>query len=162
MSVKADKVVELITDAFRGVTRKDGVSLHQASVLDEFGTKEEFAEAKKLDVDESWLDVPIGLLEKLQVFPHLDKVGFRYYLPAYMVWMIQNCKSSRSFSKDALIYALIRRSLDDPMVEKYEFLDVSQKRAVAIFLKFCESECAGFVDAKAAVDALHSYWREWC
>jgi hypothetical protein len=51
-------LIEEIHLAFDGVSREHGVSLRESLVIDDYGSSEERAEAKKQDTETRWQDVP--------------------------------------------------------------------------------------------------------
>jgi hypothetical protein len=89
--LEADVLLKLIEDAFDGVTRGDAITLHQATVIDDYGSEDEFLAAAKFDTEVRWQDVPdSAIVENPAPFHFLDNAGFRYYLPAFMSWAIRN------------------------------------------------------------------------
>ena len=86
------EVIDAITGAFDGVWREDGVTLHQARVLDDYGDEEEQAAARKKDKDTRWQDVPDRWIERdlANTLPFLCPKSFRYYIPAFMIWSLKN------------------------------------------------------------------------
>ena len=87
----ADELLELIERAFDRVKRDEGITLHQAVVIDAYGSEEEFLAAGKLDTELRWQDVPDDdISTNTSIFSFLDAKGFRYYLPAAMSWSIRN------------------------------------------------------------------------
>jgi len=52
------ELVHLIGTAFQDVRRGDGVTLHEANVIDDYGSPKHRAAARELDKDHSRLDVP--------------------------------------------------------------------------------------------------------
>lgn len=89
--MEAGELLDLIKKAFDGVERGDGVTIHQATVIDDYGTEEEFVAARKLDTENRWQDVPdSALADNPHALTFLDAAGFRYYLPARMSWSIRN------------------------------------------------------------------------
>src|SRR4051794_16144118 len=104
MTAERQSLIEEITAAFDGVSREGGISLHEAEQIDCHGIAEERAEARKVDTDRRWQDVPDQWLEELPAVPHfLDAVGFRYYLPAYMIWAMKRGKESDSATADSIV-----------------------------------------------------------
>lgn len=152
-------LIKQITKAFEGVTRDGGVSLHEAREIDNYEGAEGRAEARKKDTDCRWQDVPEEWIEHFyDVFPFFDAKGFRYYIPAYMVWTLKNYKSSQSNSVDFTIYALgVYERVDDPYY-RFRLLNAEQSKAVCNFLKFMATYGAYWVDAGAARRALNQYW----
>lgn len=110
---KAALIAE-VNAAFDGVSREGGVSLHESYVIDDYGSEAQRLEARKLDTEMRWQDVPdedIAAGDSCLSF--LDEIGFRYYIPAYIVWSLHNMDDedpelpgydSNSFA--SLIYAL--------------------------------------------------------
>ena len=99
-------IIQEITDAFDGVSREGGISLHEAEEIDCRGTPEQFAAARWLDTDQRWQDVPGTWLEEFPSVPFfLDPIGFRYYLPAYMIWSLRN-EDSSSATADNVVSCL--------------------------------------------------------
>ena len=82
-----ERIIDQIRLAFAHVSREDGVTLHEAKVIDDYGSADERIAARVLDLDSHWQDVPDHLIEEHQeTLCFVDPKGFRYYLPAYMVW----------------------------------------------------------------------------
>ena len=82
---KAALIAE-ITSAFDGVPREDGGTLHQADVIDGYGSPEEKAAARAKATETQWQDVPEDAIRFTgAVLRFLDAQGFRYYLPAYLI-----------------------------------------------------------------------------
>jgi len=96
--VGADELLALIEEAFDGVERGEGITLHQARVIDDYGSDEDVFAARKLDTEERWQDVPVSVLsvsplrerKNTQFLDFLDPAGFRYYLPFAMSFAIRN------------------------------------------------------------------------
>ena len=51
-------LIDEITSAFQDVRRGNGVTLHEATVIDSYGSMEERAKARKKDTERRWQDVP--------------------------------------------------------------------------------------------------------
>jgi hypothetical protein len=89
--ISADDLLWLIEEAFDGVERGVGITLHQASVIDNYGSEEDFVAAAKLDTEERWQDIPDSTIKaNPHVFTFLDPLGFRYYIPAAMSFAVTN------------------------------------------------------------------------
>jgi hypothetical protein len=107
-------LMEEITAAFDGVSRENGVSLSEAWVIDDYGSDEERAEARKEDTETRWQDVPDeDIAYGYSCLSFLDEIGFHYYIPAYMVWYLRYIDnedpedpSYGSNTFESLIYAL--------------------------------------------------------
>jgi hypothetical protein len=151
------QLVEEIAAAFDGVGREGGVSLHEAEEIDCHGTPEKRAEARKLDIDTRWQDVRDEWIEQFPSVPFfLDARGFRYYLPAYMIWALRN-PNSESAAEDAVVDNLL---LDEKVSELLPLLTDQQKQVICRWLRNVEK---GYYDperrAGRAIDAL---WGRYC
>lgn len=169
---RAEEVAGEILRSFAGVTRDDGVTLHEALVIDDYGSDAERAAARELDTDRRWQDVPGHLIEGHSDALHfVDPKGFRYYLPAYMVWALRHFRTSDSFSVDHVIFSLTLGKGSDAntglcdmrgwALERFRLLTGDQSRAVCRFLRFMagQERCA---DAGVAKAALNAFWGEYC
>jgi uncharacterized protein DUF6714 len=157
-------VVEQIHRAFAGVGREGGVSLHEAVVIDNYGSQEERETARTLDMEATWQDIPETDIEQCDTaLTFLDPIGFRYYLPAYMVWTLNHYEHSESMSVDSTIYALdycfLFRGL---AMERFRPFSREQSEAVCAFLHFIAEEAGGMADDTAARRALKRYWGQFC
>jgi hypothetical protein len=85
-----------IQTAFRGVTLGGGISLRQAQLIDNFGRatqKDASASFGDPEVTDDWAWVSLDELER-DCIAHLDALGFRYYIPALMVSVLNHYDSS--------------------------------------------------------------------
>ena len=137
-------LIEEITAAFDGVSRQGGVSMLEARVIDDYGSDEERAKARRQDNETRWQDVPdekIGGGNGHEALSFLDPIGFHYYLPAYLVWYLRNVDSDWDHntlsSVDFHLAAGYKKGeIEDYYRGKYEMLSLIQTRAVAHFLEF--------------------------
>ncbi len=156
-------LIEQITKAFDGVSRDNGVSLHEARAIDDYEGESGRAAARQKDTESRWQDVPVQWLEEFSdVFHFFDAKGFRYYLPAYMIWAIKNYQITKSNSLDMMIYSLdVYEDKDFPDYDPYHrfrLFNQEQVKAVAAFLRFMVNYGRDWVDARAADRALRKYW----
>ena len=87
---KKQSIIEEITTAFDGVSRENGVSLHEAMAIDNYESAEERTKARAEDTEMRWQEVPDDAIRFLDaVLSFLDAKGFRYYTPAYLVWYLK-------------------------------------------------------------------------
>lgn len=101
-------LVAEIEVAFDGVVREDGTTLHEARAIDDHSSAQKRAAARTMDTDQRWQDVPIADLLCFGggSFCFLDKKGFRYYLPAYMICVLSNFENPKLRDLDFFIYNL--------------------------------------------------------
>lgn len=153
---KKAALIKEIERAFDGVEREDGVTFHEARVIDDYGSDAERAQARLEDTENRWQDVPDELLiNGDQIISFLDVKGFRYYLPAYLVWYLRYMDNEdEEFSSDTFdsvdFYLMAwhepgkeaRNSFDALILiclEQFKSLNFEQSKAVAHFLEFrCE------------------------
>ena len=133
------RLIKAITAAFDGVWREDGVTLHQARVLDDYGDEEEQAAARKKDKDTRWQDVPDRWIERdlANTLPFLCPKSFRYYIPAFMIWSLKNYDRADSPASDYTIYALeLTDEIRDMQLERFQMFNDEQSGAIARFLDY--------------------------
>jgi hypothetical protein len=150
-----EEVIADIRNAFKGVHRNTGHTIEEAELMD--GGKEtagQLAEARARAKDREWSEVPPHVIEThFTGLSFLDADGLRYYLPAFMIWSLQNLLSD-SPTVDFTIYKLL-----------YDYREVftqEQCRAICRFLRFMADHSDGQADETAATDALAAFWGEFC
>jgi len=156
------EVVRAIEKAFDGVLRGNGITLHQADAIDDRASEEEQLQARRLDIDSRWQDVPDELIARFSSqLSFVDGEGFRYYIPAFMRWAITHYETSNSFTIDSTIYNF-GQIFDFPtsgVAMAVPLFTESQLRAIALFLLHMRS--AERVDAKHAQLALDIFWARY-
>ena len=88
--MRREEAIASIVEAFRGVDRDDAFTLHEAQLADQgLGRRisaKELADAKRLDPQQDWRDIPGSALEECNAaLSHLSAGGWRFYIPAYML-----------------------------------------------------------------------------
>lgn len=140
-------LIQEITVAFDGVSREGGVSLSEAWVIDDYGSAEERAEARSQDIESRWQDVPDeDIAHGYSCLSFLDPIGFRYYIPAYIVWYLRNIDNedpdSPFFSSNTFEYLIYALTLENSgnweayYLNKYSLFTPSESKAIAHFLEF--------------------------
>jgi hypothetical protein len=162
----AEAIIEEIRHAFRAVSLGDGITLHEALVIDNYGSDAERSAARKLDTDCHWEDVPDQLLEANDsVLSFVDPKGLRYFLPAYMVWSLRNFQTSESFSHNHPICTLALSesgSMRQWDLKRFEVFNDEQARAICRFLRFMAQQDEDIVCTNEASSALSAYWGRFC
>ena len=106
--LEADELLDLIENTFDGVARGEAITLHQANVVDDYGSQDEFLAAAKNDTESRWQDVPDSAIAEIPgPFHFLDYAGFRYYIPAYMCWAARNYTEDSSDSAAFFTYLAV-------------------------------------------------------
>jgi hypothetical protein len=116
------------------------ITIHEAEVIDNYGSAAERTAASKLDAEERWERVPDEDIEACTTaLCHLDPEGWRYYLPAYMIWSLKHFRVSDSIVSDFTIYTFGPSSSDSPLddynMARFRLLNQAQSRAVCRFLR---------------------------
>ena len=162
---EAEGIIAEIHRAFADVSREDGVTLQEALVIDEYGSAEERLAARERDTDRRWEDVPEHMIgEHDSVLCFMDPKGFRYYLPAYMVWSLRNYETSETWSHNHPICSLALSDSDSPRkweIERFVLFDEEQARAIYRFLHFMAQRDELSVCVDEARKALDAYWCEF-
>ncbi|MEZ5536943.1 MAG: DUF6714 family protein [Thiolinea sp.] len=95
---------------------------------------------------------------------YVDKVGMRFYLPAYMVWYLKNLGGDAVWT-DHTLYSLDdhpqHAQLAEHHRERFSLFTPEQLRACALFVKFCATDEAGFTDTDFAQEKYDSYWSKY-
>ena len=159
-----DAVIRQIEIAFDGVDRKFGVSLHEACVIDDYGSKWEQMKARMTDTEWRWQDVPeADIARYFWILSFLDPIGFRYYMPAYMLFTLKNYLHTDSMSTDATIYSLgLSDSFREHTMERFNLFTRPQSEATYAFPRFMANYSCGRADDDAARKALEQYWGRFC
>jgi hypothetical protein len=107
MSANAQQIITLIEDAFGGVTLENGISLREAIVLDNYGTRKERRQARSQDELEDWSRIPDETIARCSSsLAFLDAKGMRFHLPAFMRFALRHYLRSDSESINYTIYQL--------------------------------------------------------
>lgn len=149
-----------IRQAFHGVQR-GRITLHEAEVIDDHGTAVQRAQARRIDSESAWEDIPARHIQGCpDALCHLDPESWRYYLPRYMECALQD---RRSAVGDRAIYTLLLtddRSINDRSRARFRELDQAQSQAVSEFLAYQAAQGAAHGDAEAASKALALFWKK--
>ena len=121
-------------------------------------------EARRLDTEKRWQDVPAADIARYHwILSFLDPIGFRYYLPAYMVWTLKNYECNDSMSDESTIFALgILEKYHAHIMERFVLFSRPQAEAVCAFLRFIEKYAFVCGYNEDAHKALKQYWGRFC
>jgi hypothetical protein len=161
----AEAIIDAIRRAFAGVP-PGRITLHEAEIMDGYPSAAECQQARVLDTDVSWDQVPDAAIEECPTaLNYLDHEGWRYYVPAYMIWSLRYFRSSDSIVSDFTIYTF-DPSASNPQLRKYKrerfrLLDHAQSCAVCRFLRFMAAN-DDLADWRVANIALTEYWGKFC
>ena len=136
MNIIHSKLIQKIQIAFKNVKLEDGVSLNMTEYKDSSGSIPEYKEKSLLDERNDWSAIPDSTLEQFTVtFSFTDLKGFRFYIPAYMIWTIKNFDKSNSIIGNFTIYAI------DPnhyIFDKTSFTDWFTREQITVMCSFLE------------------------
>ena len=148
--MNSTELLHAIREAFRNIKLEDGVSLNMTEYNDSSGMVKRFKQLAVNDERDDWQKIDDTTLEEFTVtFSFTDWKGFRFYLPAYMIWMIRH-PESLCIIGDNTIYALdpdVILTLYNKTVDR--ILDKQQLEAVVQFLQYCVED-PGHCDADVA------------
>lgn len=148
-----------IEDAFAGVQLGGGLSLNQTKAVDNYRrgySTEEFTRLPQHEVTDDWTQIPFEALDSADALAHLDRRGFRYYIPALMLRLLDNYDPTSMMSIGTL-------SILYPKTESWEYLysrlTKAQMRAIAHFLQSLPALVElDTEDTKRVKRALRNYW----
>ena len=155
-----EDIITAIEEAFAGVAR-GAVTLHEAEIIDDYGTEAERLHARTYDPEVNWRDVPDSSIQECPAaLSFVDPVSWRFYLPAYMRFGLRHLRDPRNSAIDHAIYSLDGGGTPQRgefTLERFRTLNEAQARAVRRFLIFA-SENGDHCDDRVAKDALEAYW----
>lgn len=158
-----EDLIEEIRSSFNNVDQPEKITLHVAQAHDEYDFDDE--KYSHLDFRGRWQDVPIEHIEECQeALSYVDKVGMRYYLPAYMIWYLRELDSGEVVS-DHTLYVLNHYSDDERMSkyfqERFSLFTPEQLKACAGFVKYCAEDDDEVTDTEFAKKIYESYWNKF-
>ncbi len=163
MTTSLNETIDAIREAFEGVGRGE-ITIHEAEVIDKYGTLEARKKARRLDNESRWEDVPDKDIEQCgDAISHFDPVSWRYYIPRYMEWSLRNHETSKSMTVDQTIYTFMlgnSKSINDYCRVRFHTLSKKQSLAVNRFLLFMSTR-EPLVDASSAKIALEKFWNKF-
>ncbi|MDJ0743183.1 MAG: CPCC family cysteine-rich protein [Xenococcaceae cyanobacterium MO_167.B27] len=173
------KVIQSIQKAFDRVELEDGITLVEARLIDDYifdysqkkQLKEErfkqqiehnhlFRESLDItenDLLENWQDIPERVIKNLSdVLCFLDEKGYRFYLPAYMIWTINYFGKWDYYSVDSTIFSLCPSEYN---LSRRQLLTVKQCQAICQFVRFMAIYDNDFMAGNLET---FEYWQQFC
>lgn len=183
IKVDGTHIIQQVITAFNDVKLEDGVSLQEANEIfliedlayPAFGINSLEAEAlmvraKATDINTDWQKISEERLNQAIdpyaiSFYYLDPKGWRYYLPAYMVWSLRKYIDSNWDMFDNVVrYFLVREQhklYRRPWSEYLALVSAKQLTAICQFLWFIINYSTGCGRAEA-VKAMEQRWQYLC
>ena len=160
--MSVDEIKVEIRRAFSGVTLEGGISLDQTKVINNYGrdcSAEQFAALPLSEVTDDWTSIPTSVLDEAECFAFLDDLGFRYYIPALMIRLLDNydCGSMISVGTLSCLYP------NSTYVEqRYNKLSDAQRVAISRYLEILPAlvELDG-EDTTIVKRAFQNYWSKF-
>lgn len=154
-----------IRKAFRGVTLGGGISLRQAQVADGFqavAANKRSGSPANAEITNDWSQLSLDELER-DCIAHLDALGFRYYIPALMLSVLDHYESRSMRVIGTLSGLYPKKGITwDYHLHRYSLLNTAQKMAIAQFLaalpRLVELQPE---DQKVVSRAVRNYWGEY-
>lgn len=156
-----EELINLVGKAFDGAPQPEGLSLHVAEGHDSYDYDYD-SEHRQKDYFGRWQSIPASHIEECQsALSFVDKIGMRFYLPAYMVWYLKNFGGDKVGS-DHTLYALDNHPGEPRLAEyqkkRFALFTAEQLNACAQFVKFCASDKSDNADAEFAQKLYARYW----
>ena len=179
------QIIQQVITAFKSIARGDGISLHEAReiyLISDYAYNFSFhspeaedllAKANAKDIDTDWQEISP---ESLKRFIHscgilyFDPTEWRYYLPAYIVWLLRQYINSDSINDfDAVIsgfllqeqyYVLNKKQRDlqkRPRSEYIALITDEQIIAICQFLWLIVNYSTDYYTRETAQEAMEKY-----
>jgi hypothetical protein len=164
-------VRKLIQDTFAGVTLENGISLKQGEIRDNYGkdpdgqrvSDADFKRISQSEITHDWRLLTLSYLDQYAQLAHVDAKGFRYYIPAFMLSVLDSYESAnpRVISTLSSLYPK-PGALWEYHMQRYSLLLPGQKAAVAIYLNLLPALIdLDPADVKIAARAFNAYWKQF-
>ena len=157
-----EAVIRDITAAFCDVRLGDGITLDEAALIEGGTDIEDILRNPRNGDLHGWQDVPeIDIEKHYDLLSCLDAAGYRFYLPAYMIWVLQHFDTSESQTIDWTVYSLTLHEKHDLrawQMRRFEQFTLAQAQAIHRFLSYMAKQDDNHIDARAASEAIATYW----
>lgn len=158
MKSKAETKVA-IESAFAGVRLDGGLSLNQTKVIDNYGRGVSSEQLPNKEVTDDWTVIPTSVLDEADCLAHLDAAGFKYYVPALMLRLLDVYDSTSMMTIGTLL-ALYPKTESKKYL--YSELNEDQRRVIAKYLVSLPSLVDLDTEDKTIVErAVRNYWSNY-
>ena len=152
MGLKADKLIQEITDVFAGVKLGVGVGLREAQGIDAYDTEEVCAAKREGDEKEDWSKISSNDLNECNSsLSFFDSLGLRFHLPAYMIAEL------RGEYNHGLSFCFTY--LKEHSRKRFDFLSPAQRGIIRKFLIFLRDHPDYEFSRDEITRALDNYWK---
>jgi uroporphyrinogen-III synthase len=166
MRANREALFKMIQDTFDGVEQPTDITLHVAEAHDAYDYEHD-SEHRKNDYIGAWQDVPAAHIKKCHTaLSYVNKVGMRYYLPAFMIWYLTHLGTSE-ISYDHTLYTLDHHAdnevLSPYFLERFSLFNAAQMQVCALFVKFCFTDDLAIIysDEDFAKTQYEKYWYQF-
>jgi hypothetical protein len=162
-SVSRPDLEAAIQTAFSNVVLGGGMSLRQAQKVDDYNgvVDAEYHRLPKSEVTNDWSRVSIDELDR-DCVAHLDAEGFRYYIPAFMLSVLENYDAASMRVIGTLLSLYPRQDTWEYHMNQYSVLSDDQKRAIALFVRSSAALAPLDDEDQRAMDrANRNYWHQF-
>jgi uroporphyrinogen-III synthase len=166
MAINRQALIKTIQDAFDGVEQPKDITLHVAEAHDGYDYDNDDRHRIK-DFIGAWQNVPEAHIQDCQnALSYVNKIGMRFYLPAYMVWYL-NKLATGEINSDHTLYTLDNHEgnpqLSDYFKERFSLFTAKQLQACALFVKFCFTDDNALIysDSDFATKVYEKFWHQY-
>jgi hypothetical protein len=147
-------LISEICEAFDGTTLADGTTIHEADLEGAYSEDSVRLEARGKDSETNWQSVSDRKLERFHsALSFFDVRGWKFYIPAYMIWSLRNWRTTDSLTADSVIWGFELRN--EYRLPRFESLSERQSKVVLAFLQhFCK-----YSWDPDAEKSINSYWK---
>ena len=159
-----EEIISIIKKTFSGVKLNGGISLKQAEATDNCCGGISRSEFNRYPLDEitaDWSLIPDKVLDNFNYIAHLDSKGFKYYIPAFIIHLLQNYDHSSTRNLGTLDGLYPKKEYWEYHMERYSHFDRDQRTAIAKFLEVLPDLVElDHEDKKIVQRALENYWSQ--
>ena len=161
------ELIRVIEEAFDGVEGPELLTLHVAEAHDSYDYDHD-EQHRAFDHYDCWQGIPDkDMLECPHALSYVDKVGMRFYLPAFMTFFLRHFGENIAewWDPNQALYALNHHPYDDLLAkyhkERFSLFSSEQFRACALFVRFCAEDDTGFAAEWFAREHYENYWKQY-
>jgi hypothetical protein len=147
---EAQRICDLIREAFAGVMLGNGVGLRETRALDDYEDAAACAAIRAGDETEDWQRIPVEELTRYNGLAFFDAEGMRFHLPAFLIADLED-----KYRMDMIFWLT---HLSDHCLSQFELLSDVQRRAVREYLLFIFDDPDSCFDQEDIRRALDEYW----
>ena len=159
-----EELKKYIETVFDDMPHPNLITLHVAQAHDDWDYDNDLKHRRK-DFKGHWKDIPSEHLRGCRdALAHLDAAGLRYYLPAYMIWVLNDF--GEHDIDDFVLYTFDNSPKDREMNKyfraRFSLFNKEQLRACALFVKYCaENDPEDLIDVSFAQKKYDRHWHEY-